>query len=195
MKINKTKELWPLANARSQTERVAATLRQRLLRGEFRPGERLAELTLAPLLNASRTPVRLALERLSPLERAAFLLHDVFDRDFTEVAATLDRSEAACRQLAARARIHVRAARPRFVVSPDQGERLVAAFLGAVQSGDSDTLAQLLAEDAVLHTDGGGRKAAALNLIRGSDRIMCLYAALARKGREVLDSRSKSADN
>ena len=65
MKITDTKEALPLTDARSQTERVAATLRQKLLRGEFRPGERLAELTLAPLLDASRTPVRLALERLA----------------------------------------------------------------------------------------------------------------------------------
>jgi len=125
----------------------------------------------------------LALERLSPLERAAFLLHDVFDLGFGEVAATLGRSEAACRQLAARARGHVRAARPRFTIPPDQGKRLVDAFLGAVQSGDLGTLARLLAEGAVLHTDGGGRKAAARNLIRGRERILRLYAGLARKGR------------
>jgi RNA polymerase sigma-70 factor (ECF subfamily) len=124
----------------------------------------------------------LALERLSPLERAAFLLHDVFDTDFGEVAATLGRSEAACRQLAARARAHVRDARPRFTIPADQGERLVRAFLGAVQHGDTATLARLLAEGAVLHTDGG-RRAAARNLIRGRDHILHLYAGLARKSR------------
>jgi RNA polymerase sigma-70 factor, ECF subfamily len=125
----------------------------------------------------------LALERLSPLERAAFVLHDVFDLDFGEIATTLGRSEVACRQLAVRARAHVRAARPRFTIPADQGERLVRAFLGAVQHGDTATLARLLAEDAVLHTDGGGRRAAARNLIRGRDHILRLYAGLARKSR------------
>ncbi|HJS83975.1 MAG TPA: sigma-70 family RNA polymerase sigma factor [Acetobacteraceae bacterium] len=125
----------------------------------------------------------LTLERLSPLERAAFLLHDVFDMDFGEIATTLDRSEAACRQLAARARAHVRAARPRFTIPAEQGERLVTAFLGAVQNGDTATLARLLAEDAVLHTDGGGRRAAARNPIRGRDHILRMYAGLARKSR------------
>jgi RNA polymerase sigma-70 factor (ECF subfamily) len=125
----------------------------------------------------------LALERLSPLERAAFLLHDVFDLDFAEVAAALGRSEAACRQLAARARAHLREARPRFAVPAEEGERLAAAFLAAGRSGDPAGLARLLAEDAVLHTDGGGRKAAALNPIRGCGRILRFYAGLARKGR------------
>ena len=124
----------------------------------------------------------LALERLSPLERAAFLLRDVFDLDFTEVATTLGRGEAACRQLAARARAHLREARQRFTAPPEAGERLAAAFLQAARSGDVAALARLLAEDAVLYTDGGGRKRAALNPIRGRERIARFYAGLARKG-------------
>src|SRR3954454_5899397 len=86
----------------------------------------------------------LALERLSPLERAAFLLHDVFDLDFAEVARTLGRSEAACRQLASRARTHLREARPRFTAPPEAGERLAGAFLRAARSGEVTALAQLL---------------------------------------------------
>jgi RNA polymerase sigma-70 factor, ECF subfamily len=125
----------------------------------------------------------LALERLSPLERAAFLMHDVFDLDFGEIAAALGRSEAACRQLAARAREHVRSKRPRFTVSSGEGEQLVTAFLQAVESGDPGNLARLLAEDAVLHTDGGGRKTAARNLILGRDRITRFLIGLSRKGR------------
>lgn len=123
----------------------------------------------------------LALERLSPLERAAFLLHDVFDVDFSEVAGLLGRSEEACRQLAARARAHVRTARPRFPVPAEHGSRLVAAFAEAVQRGDPDGLARLLAADAVLHSDGGGRRTAALNPIVGADRIARFFAGIATK--------------
>jgi RNA polymerase sigma-70 factor (ECF subfamily) len=123
----------------------------------------------------------LALERLSPLERAAFLLHDVFDMDFAQVAETLRRGEAACRQLAARAREHVRAARPRFTVEPDEGARLAEAFLTAARSGDAGALGRLLAADASLHSDGGGKKRAALNVIQGRDKIAAFFAGLARK--------------
>ncbi|HUL04851.1 MAG TPA: sigma-70 family RNA polymerase sigma factor [Candidatus Acidoferrum sp.] len=123
----------------------------------------------------------LALERLSPLERAAFLLHDVFDMAFAEVAETLGRDEAACRQLAARARAHVRVARPRFPVPPDEGARLAEAFMAAARSGDAGALARLLTADAALHSDGGGKKRAALNVIRGRDKIAAFFAGLARK--------------
>jgi RNA polymerase sigma-70 factor, ECF subfamily len=85
----------------------------------------------------------LTLERLSPLERAAFLLHDVFDMDFAEVASALGRSEAACRQLAARARTNVHANRPAFKVSPDEGTRLATAFANAIRDGDIAALAQV----------------------------------------------------
>jgi len=121
----------------------------------------------------------LALERLSPLERAAFLLHDVFEMDFPEIAEALGRNQAACRQLATRARQHIRAARPRFPVSEDDGARLAAAFLDASRSGDAAALAQLLTESAVLHTDGGGKRQAALNPIFGRDKIIRFLVAIA----------------
>jgi RNA polymerase sigma-70 factor (ECF subfamily) len=123
----------------------------------------------------------LALERLSPLERAAFLLHDVFEMDFPEIAATLDRNPAACRQLAARAREHIREARPRFAVSADEGAKLAEAFLVASRSGDAAALARLLAEGAVLHTDGGGKRLAALNPIFGRDKIIRFLVATTAK--------------
>lgn len=123
----------------------------------------------------------LALERLSPLERAAFLLHDIFDASFEEVAAAVGRSPAACRQLAARARAHIRAARPRYPVAPEEGERIAHAFREASAAGDATALSQLLAESAVLITDGGGRKPAALNPIFGRDRIARFFAGIARK--------------
>ena len=123
----------------------------------------------------------LLLERLSPLERASFLLHDVFGLDFAEVARALGRGEVACRQLAARARTHIEAGRPRFSASREEGHRLAAAFQAAITSGDTQTLVQILAKDAVLYSDGGGKRAAALNPIRGADRILRFFAGIARK--------------
>jgi RNA polymerase sigma-70 factor (ECF subfamily) len=123
----------------------------------------------------------LLLECLSPLERASFLLHDVFGLDFAEVARALGRGEAACRQLAARARAHIEAGRPRFDASPEEGRRLATAFQAAAASADTNALVQLLAEDAVLYTDGGGKRAAALNPIRGADKIVRFFEGIARK--------------
>lgn len=120
----------------------------------------------------------LTLDRLTPLERAAFLLHDVFDFSFREVGTALERSAAACRQLAARARAHVRAARPRGAagtpsrpggVDPKHSQ-LMAAFVATTQSGDLHALTQLLASDVRVVTDGGGRVRAALDVIDGADR-------------------------
>jgi len=123
----------------------------------------------------------LALERLTPLERAAFVLHDAFGQSFEEVAAALDRTPTTCRQLAARARQHLREARPRFTVPPGEGERLVEAFLRATQSGDLAGLTRLLATDAVLHSDSGGKVRAARRQILGAERIARLFAILTRK--------------
>lgn len=123
----------------------------------------------------------LTLERLSPLERAAFLLHDVFDMDFVEVGKALERSPEACRQLASRARVHVQDARPRFPASDDQRARLAQAFYSAITSGDVEGLAHILARDAVLHGDGGGKRIAALRPIFGRDKILRFLAGIARK--------------
>ena len=120
----------------------------------------------------------LTLDRLSTLERAAFLLHDVFDFSFSEVAATLQRSTPACRQLAARARGQVRATRPRGGVAARarSGEinpkhaQLMAASMQATQAGDLDALTQMLASDARIVTDGGGKVRAALDLVDGAER-------------------------
>lgn len=133
----------------------------------------------------------LALERLSPLERAAFLLHDVFDTGFAEIAATLGRSEAACRQLASRARERIREARPRFTVSIRDCERLAAAFLFAAQTGDADQLKQLLAEDALFLSDGGGQVAAAGIPVQGRDRIIKLMLGLRSKHPLPVDARAE----
>jgi RNA polymerase sigma-70 factor, ECF subfamily len=124
----------------------------------------------------------LTLERLSPLQRAAFLLHDVFDMSFDEVADALGRTAATCRQLAARARSHVRASRPRFRTSPQECDRLAAAFGAAAQSGDAAALAGLLADDVTYYSDAGGRMPAALRPVAGRDKVVRLIMGLGKKG-------------
>ena len=123
----------------------------------------------------------LTLERLSPLERAAFLLHDVFDLDFDAVAQVLGRTNAACRRLAARARTHVRASPPRFAASAEAADALTRAFARASRSGDVADLRHLLAQDVVLMTDGGGKRPAAINPVHGADKVARFFAGLATK--------------
>jgi len=129
----------------------------------------------------------LTLDRLSPLERAAFLLHDVFDFSFSEVATALERSEAACRQLGSRARAKVRAARPRGATSPQAAAvdakhaRLMQAFTSAVASGDLGALTQLLASDVRVITDGGGKVRAALKAVEGADPVSRFLVEVTRK--------------
>jgi RNA polymerase sigma-70 factor (ECF subfamily) len=123
----------------------------------------------------------MALERLSPLERAAFLLHDVFGQNFDEVAQAIDRDVAACRQLASRAREHVRGAKPRFPVSPAQGADIARAFFNASRSGEIGPLQALLAKDVILYSDGGGKRVAALNPIYGDLNVARFFAGIATK--------------
>ncbi len=125
----------------------------------------------------------LALERLSPLERAAFLLHDVFGVPLEEVAATLEREAPAIRQLAARARKHVRDARPRYAVPREEGNRIAEAFFRASRSGDLAALRSLLAENVVVQSDGGGKVLAFLNPILGLEKVLRLLEGLHRKFR------------
>ncbi|TKT72362.1 sigma-70 family RNA polymerase sigma factor [Afipia massiliensis] len=123
----------------------------------------------------------LVLERLSPLERAAFLLHDVFGVPLDEVAATVEREPAAVRQLAARARKHVQDSRPRFPVARDEGSRIAEAFFVATRSGDTNALRSILAQNVVIRSDGGGKVLAFLNPIVGLERVLRLYEGLSRK--------------
>jgi RNA polymerase sigma-70 factor (ECF subfamily) len=124
-------------------------------------------------------PLMLALERLSPLERAAFLLHDVFGLGFDEVAATIQRDTAACRQLASRARKNVRQARPRFKVERARGIALAEAFFAASRSGDMQALGAILRDDISFHVDGGGKRPALMEVIQGYDVVMAQFAVLA----------------
>jgi RNA polymerase sigma-70 factor (ECF subfamily) len=132
----------------------------------------------------------LALDRLSPLERAAFLLHEVFDYSFTQVARALGRNEAACRQLASRARTRVREARAGAGAAPPSASssidpkhaQIVSAFITASRSGDIQALTRMLARDAKVVSDGGGKVPAALNVIEGADRVAAFLAGVVRKG-------------
>jgi RNA polymerase sigma-70 factor (ECF subfamily) len=124
-------------------------------------------------------PLMLALERLSPLERAAFLLHNVFGLGFEEVAATVRRNPAACRQLAARARTHVREARPRYQLERQRGLELAKAFFTASRTGDMKALGAMLAADVSAYADGGGKRTAAMQPVVGFDAVMKVQEYLA----------------
>lgn len=168
-----------LKSARAQREQYVGTWLPEPVVEAGEPGAELAhELSVALLVT---------LERLSPLERAAFLLHDVFEMEFPEVAETLERSEAAVRQLAARARSHVREDRPRFRASDEEQSRLADAFHAAMIGGDLAALSALLAADAVFYSDGGGKRAAAINPIYGRDKILRFLVGITGKRGGVPD--------
>ena len=123
----------------------------------------------------------MAMERLSPLERAAFLLYDIFETPLNEVATVLEREPAAVRQLASRARRHVRQARPRYTLSPQSAFDLVRAFHEASTNGDIKALSGILADQVTVFSDGGGKVLAFRNVVRGVDRVLRLFHGLARK--------------
>jgi RNA polymerase sigma-70 factor, ECF subfamily len=180
-----------LKSARARRETYVGTwlpepvLDEAALAPDAAAGELAADLSVALLMT---------LERLSPPERAAFLLHDVFELDFAEVAALIGHSEESCRQLASRARTHLRTPRVRWRPSPDECVRLVTAFATAASTGDTETLRQLCADDAVLHADGGGRVAAALKPILGADRIARFITGGLAKNPLPADVRMRYAD-
>jgi RNA polymerase sigma-70 factor (ECF subfamily) len=143
-----------------------------------------------PMVEAEETeiedvtlPLMLALERLSPLERAAFLLHDVFGESFEAGADSLGREPAACRQLASRAREHVRSEKPRFPVDRAHGMEIAEAFFRATREGETAGLGAILAQDVRLHSDGGGKRPAAARVMRGADEVTRTFAAIARLAR------------
>ncbi|RYZ10006.1 MAG: sigma-70 family RNA polymerase sigma factor [Myxococcales bacterium] len=159
-----------LKSARRQRETyVGPWLPEPLIEGEESVAD---DLTLTLMM---------ALERLSPLERAAFLLHDVFEVGLDDIARELGRDPAACRKLATRAREHVKASRPRYDVTPDRGAEIARAFYVASRSGDLSTLRQLLAEDVVVYSDGGGKSSAATKPVLGASRVEKFFMGIARK--------------
>lgn len=135
----------------------------------------------AVLTESVQMAVLVVLESLSPAERTAFVLHDVFGLTFGEIAEVVGRSAAACRQLASRARAHVRSRSPRFEVGPGEHERVLSAFLAATGSGDLDGLVRVLDPDVVFRTDGGGAVPAARRPVHGQEAVARLLLGLARR--------------
>jgi RNA polymerase sigma-70 factor, ECF subfamily len=113
----------------------------------------------------------LLLERLTPVERAVFLLREVFEYEYSEIASVLDLTEVNCRQILARARKHVASMRPRFGAPKKQQTELFQRFLEAVGTGSIDNLLELLAKDVALYSDGGGKAIAVPNIVRGSENV------------------------
>jgi RNA polymerase sigma-70 factor (ECF subfamily) len=120
------------------------------------------------LASSLATAFLLLLERLTPTERAAYLLREVFDYDYKDVAAILDKNQDACRKLVSRAKTHVRGGETRFVTHTDRQERLLREFLDALRTGEVAQLEALLAEDVEFWADGGGKAIAAADVIRGA---------------------------
>lgn len=121
------------------------------------------------------------LERLSPEERAAFLLRQVFDHDYDEIASLLGKTEAACRQIVHRASERVQQDRPRFAVAKDAHRRVLEKFMEAARSGQREAMKAMLADDVHLVSDGGGKVPSFGKLLHGSERIANLYYATARR--------------
>ena len=130
------------------------------------------------LADSVSTAMLLVLETLGPTERAVFVLREVFDVPYDEIAAAVDKTPAAVRQIAHRARNHVDARRPRELVGSTQRQEVVERFMAAVATGDLQSLMDVLAPDVVLITDGGGVKKAALHPIRGVDKVLRFLAAV-----------------
>jgi RNA polymerase sigma-70 factor, ECF subfamily len=124
------------------------------------------------------------LENLSPLERAVFLLREVFDYPYAEIAEMLDRDEAACRQLFSRAKRHIADNRPRFQSTPESHEQMLGKFLLATQAGELDGLMSLLAEEVTAWSDGGGKVTAATRPVRGRGKVAHYFISLAKKAPE-----------
>lgn len=122
------------------------------------------------------------LERLSPEERAAFLLHEVFDCEYAEIADILGKNKAACRQIVHRSRERVRRERPRFVVSEAARVRLLDRFFAALQAEDHDALLALFAEDVTWTSDGGGKAKAARKIVRGAELVSRFALGIWRAG-------------
>ena len=141
----------------------------------------------AELADAVSQALLVALERLSPLERAAFVLREVFDYEYSRIAEVLERTEASCRQLVVRARKHVEAERTRFEPDPEQGRALLERFLAAAEDGDLAALEALLTQDVVLYGDGGGKVKAATEPVSGAAAVARFMAEITRARRELGD--------
>jgi RNA polymerase sigma-70 factor (ECF subfamily) len=161
----------------------SARVRRETYIGEWLPEPLLTDegadaARIAEDADSLSTAFLLVLERLSPVERAVFLLHDVFDYGYGEIAPIVGKTEANTRQLAVRARRHVEENRPRFQVSRRERERLAERFFDAVEEGEVDDLVAVLAADVEVHGDGGGRAPSWRQPIVGRDRVVRLLLGL-----------------
>jgi RNA polymerase sigma-70 factor, ECF subfamily len=159
-----------LRSARSRRETyVGSWLPEPVITTDSRPDDDSVSMALL-----------VTLESLNPVERAVFLLHDVFDYGYDEIAEIVGKTRENCRQLALRARRHVEARRTRFDASREQRERLAARFFEAIREGDLDGLVSLLAEDAVAVGDGGGKAAARATPLEGGEKVARFMLGLMR---------------
>ncbi|XVV14879.1 RNA polymerase sigma-70 factor [Actinoplanes sp. CA-131856] len=162
-------------------DQLRSTRRQR----ETYVGPWLPEPILTTAETADADSVSMAmlvvLESLSPLERAVFVLREVFDFSYPEIATAVERSEAAVRQSAHRAREHVRARRPRFAADRARQRDVTDRFLSAATGGDINTLMEVLAPDVTLWTDGGGKVRQALRPVTGAEKVAAWFAAVGRR--------------
>ena len=156
---------------------------------EIYPGQWLPEPLIEPV-GAQRLEMAESLSiaflhvlgLLSPTERIAFLLREIFDMPYAELGEILETTDENCRQIVARARKHIQVKRPRFTVDQDRHSKILQQFLAACSSGNPTRLTELLRQDAVMYSDGGGKATAALNPIVGADRIVRFFAGLEKKG-------------
>jgi RNA polymerase sigma-70 factor (ECF subfamily) len=138
------------------------------------------------------------LEQLTPVERAVFLLREVFDYDYAEIASIVDKDPAACRQSFHRAKRHIAEGRPRFPASADEHREMLEHFIVACTAGDLDGLTALLAEDVVMTADGGGKASTAMHPVRGTSSVARFWIGLMRRltdefGAEILEVNGRPA--
>jgi len=183
----------PRAYLAAVTTRLAIDqLRSARVRRETYPGQWLPEPIVeqtpadhAETADSLSMAFLVLLEQLSPVERAVFLLREVFSYGFDEIARAVGRSEANCRQILVRARTHVEARRPRFESSPQKREELAQRFFAACRDGDLEALLGLLATDAAVHGDGGGKRPAAPRPIVGREKVAHALVAFGRQARSL----------
>jgi RNA polymerase sigma factor (sigma-70 family) len=171
-----------IAMNRALAHRATVSRRRETYVGPWLPEPLVGPLT-DPAEHAESVSMALlvVLETLTPLERAVFVLHEVFGYAHTEIADILGRSPTAVRQLAHRAREHVQARRPRYEPDPQVRQQVTERFLAATLGGDLDALLRILSPDVTLWSDGGGRVAAGLRPIQGRDKVARLLGTLAQE--------------
>ena len=168
----------------------SARVRRETYVGEWLPEPLVADDAADPareaeLADSLSLAFLVLLESLSPEQRAALLLHDVFDYGYAEIAEIVGKSEDNARQLAARARRHVEEQKPRFEASRQQRDELARRFFDAAQEGELDALEELLAHDVVLHGDGGGKVPALARAVHGRNRVARTLRAWMRQGERI----------